>query len=137
VPELAELRVDVVAADRAVWSGRGRLVVARTGVGDIGILPGHESVLATLADGVVIVRSPDGDMVFAVHGGFLSVADDVVSVLAETAETADEIDVERARRALERAQVSVGDGESAPEGIVEAEHRAETRLRAAEAHLRH
>ena len=130
---MSELRVDVVAADRAIWSGRARLVIARTSAGDIGVMPGHQPVLATLDDGIVTVRSPDGDQLFAVHGGFVSVANNTVSVLAETAERADEIDVERARRALERAQQvsrAEGDVESA-----EAEHRAETRLRVSEARL--
>jgi F-type H+-transporting ATPase subunit epsilon len=130
---VSELRVDVVAADRAIWSGRGRLVIARTSTGDIGVMPGHQPVLATLDDGIVTVRSADGDQLFAVHGGFISVANDTVSILAETAERADEIDVDRARRALELAQQvarAEGDVEAA-----EAEHRAETRLRAAESRL--
>jgi F-type H+-transporting ATPase subunit epsilon len=134
---MSGLHVEVVAADRAVWSGSARLVIARTAVGDIGILPGHESVLATLADSVVTVRSADGDQVFAVHGGFLSVADDAVSVLAETAERSEEIDVDRARRALERAQHGDADEGGTRESLAQAEHRAETRLHAAEAHLRH
>lgn len=132
---MAELTVDLVAADRAIWSGTGRLVIARTGVGDIGIMPGHEPVLATLDDGVVIVRSADGDQVFAVHGGFMSVSNDVVSLMAETAEFADEIDVDRAKRALARAQAEAAKRAEPDESLLEAERRAENRLRAAEAKL--
>lgn len=127
---MAELRVDVVAADRAIWSGRARLVIARTGGGDIGVMPGHQPVLATLADGVVTVRSPDGDQLFAVHGGFISVAADVVSVLAETAERAEEIDVARAQAVLDRAR-AVGESEEGAAESAAAQRRAEIRLQAA------
>jgi len=132
---VAELTVDLVAADRAIWSGTARLVIARTGVGDIGIMPGHEPVLATLADGVVIVRAAAGDQIFAVHGGFMSVSNDVVSLMAETAEFADEIDVDRAQRALERAQAESAKQAEPDESLLESERRAENRLRAAEAKL--
>jgi F-type H+-transporting ATPase subunit epsilon len=123
---LAELTVDLVAADRKIWSGTATMVIARTVDGEIGILPGHVPVLGVLETGPVRVKVPDGEEVIAaVHGGFLSVADDVVTVLAEVAELADEIDVARAERALERAR-SVGD-----EADQHAEKRAATRLAAA------
>jgi F-type H+-transporting ATPase subunit epsilon len=123
---LAELNVDLVAADRKIWSGTATMVVARTLEGEIGILPGHVPVLGVLETGPVRVKTADGEtIVAAVHGGFLSVADNVVTVLAEVAELADEIDVARAERALERAR-SEGD-----EADQHAEHRAATRLAAA------
>ena len=97
-----ELKVQLVAADHQVWSGEARLVVARTTEGEIGLMPGHEPVLAVLVPGPVTIRPMEGEtVVAAVHSGFLSVADDTVSVLAEVAELADEIDVERARAAME------------------------------------
>lgn len=118
-----ELRVEVVAADRRVWSGEARLVVARTTEGDIGVLRGHVALLATLADGPVTVYGTDGSTTrAAVHGGFLAVSEDnTVSVLAEVAELADDIDVERARSARERAT-----GEDA--ASTAARRRAEVRL---------
>ena len=134
---MGELSVDLVAADRAIWSGKARLVIARTLVGDIGVMPGHEPVLATLADSVVVVRADEGDQVFAVHGGFMSVSNDVVSLLAETAELAEEIDVARARAALLLAQEKAAGVEEPDESLLESERRAEIRLRAAEAHLGH
>lgn len=92
------LKVDLVAADRAVWSGEARLVVARTAEGDIGIMRGHESVLATLAPGPVVIHQVDGDAIrAAVHSGFLAVSGDEVAILAEVVELADEIDPSRAR----------------------------------------
>lgn len=118
-----ELSVELVAADRRVWSGAARMVVAKTTEGEIGIMPGHEPVLGLLVTGPVTVRTTsDETVVAAVHGGFLSVADDNVTVLAEVAERAEDIDVARAEAALSRA----GDDEDA-----ESRRRAETRLRVA------
>jgi F-type H+-transporting ATPase subunit epsilon len=127
------LAVQLVAADRSVWSGEATIVIARTVDGDLGVLPGHEPMLAELASGVVLARTTDGEVVAAaVHGGFISVENDTVSLLAEVAELAHEIDVERARAALERA----ANGRTADEeSLVEAQKRAETRLRAAEARI--
>ena len=123
-----QLQVRLVAADREVWTGEARMVTARTTDGDIGILPGHAPMLAVIVDGVVTIRQDHGDQVdAAVHGGFLSVAEDEVSLLAEVAELATEIDVDRARRELDEAHRLV-DGD---EDALGAARRAETRLRAA------
>ena len=101
---MAELHVELVSADRTVWSGEATTVIARTLDGDLGILAGHAPLLGVLANGPVQIRSTDGgSVVAAVHGGFLSVAENHVSILAEAAELAEEIDEVRARRALEQA----------------------------------
>ncbi|GAA2054469.1 MULTISPECIES: F0F1 ATP synthase subunit epsilon [Streptomyces] len=122
---MAELHVELVAADRKVWSGEASMVVARTTAGDIGILPGHQPVLSVLQSGPVTIRttgaSGEGTVIAAVHGGFLSYTDGKLSLLAEIAELADEIDVERAERSLEQAKA---DADAA------AERRADVRLRA-------
>ncbi|CAM5609222.1 ATP synthase epsilon chain OS=Streptomyces cyaneofuscatus OX=66883 GN=atpC PE=3 SV=1 [Streptomyces cyaneofuscatus] len=96
----AELHVELVAADRSVWSGEATLVVARTTSGDIGIMPGHQPLLGVLESGPVTIRTSEGGTVIAaVHGGFISFADNKLSLLAEIVELADEIDVQRAERA--------------------------------------
>ena len=120
----AELQVDVVSVERKVWSGTARQVVARTTAGDIGVLPGHSPLLGQLAEGgtVRLLLSEGGELVAAVHGGFLSVTDEGVTVLAELAELAEDIDTGRAKAALERA--GSGDDEAAT-------RRAQGRLRAA------
>ncbi|MFD1830150.1 MULTISPECIES: F0F1 ATP synthase subunit epsilon [Streptomyces] len=122
---MAELHVELVAADRKVWSGKASLVVARTSSGDIGVMPGHQPLLGVLESGPVTIRttgeSGNGTVVAAVHGGFISFADDKLSLLAEIAELSEEIDVQRAERALERAKA---------EADAAAERRAEIRLRA-------
>ena len=120
---MAELHVELVAADRTVWSGESTAVIARTLEGELGILAGHQPLLGVLANGPVQIRSADGgSVVAAVHGGFLSVADNRVSILAEVAELAEEIDEAQARRDLE--QGDSGDQTTAL--------RAQARLRAVE-----
>ncbi|WP_103504550.1 MULTISPECIES: F0F1 ATP synthase subunit epsilon [Streptomyces] len=123
---MAELDVELVAADRRVWSGKAGMVVARTTSGDMGIMPNHQPVLAVLQTGPVTIRttgeSGKGTVIAAVHGGFLSYSDGKLSLLAEIAELADEIDVERAERALEKAKADTD---------AHAERRAHVRLAAA------
>jgi len=84
---MAELSVSVVSAESELWSGAARQLVARTTEGEIGILPGHEPILAILAEGDVRVTTPDGQVVTArADGGFLSVQADTVTVVAGAAE---------------------------------------------------
>jgi F-type H+-transporting ATPase subunit epsilon len=125
---VATLQVELVAVERRIWSGEASMVIARTTEGELGILPGHAPLLGELAPGgVVTIRTTSGeDMVVAAHGGFLSVTGQGVSILAETAEISSEIDVERAREALRRAEQ---DGDD-PEALAAA-RRAQSRLRAA------
>ena len=123
---MAGMTVELVAVERRIWSGEANFVLARTTVGEIGVLPGHEPTLAQLEEaGVVRIDGTDGtSTTLAVHGGFLSITPESVTVLAEFAETAEEIDVSRARSALDRAD------RSEPEGAAAAA-RANARLKAA------
>ena len=125
---MATLQVELVAVERTIWSGEASMVIARTTEGEIGILPSHAPLLGELAPGgVVTIRTTEGeDLVVAAHGGFLSVTPRGVSILAETAEISSEIDVERAREALRRAEA---DGDD-PDALAAA-RRAQSRLRAA------
>ena len=109
---MAEMTVDLVAVERKIWSGQASFLKARTTVGDIGIMPGHEATLAPLEDaGVVRVDGTDGtSTTLAVRGGFLAVTATTVTVLAEFAELADEIDVAAARAARDGADTSDPEG---------------------------
>ena len=81
-----ELQVSVVSADAEIWSGSARQVVARTQIGQIGILAGHEPVLGVLAEGEVRVTATDGQVITVnAEDGFLSVQNDVVTVVAGSA----------------------------------------------------
>jgi F-type H+-transporting ATPase subunit epsilon len=125
---VATLQVELVAVERKIWSGEATMVIARTTEGELGVLPGHAPLLGQLAPGgVVIIRTGTGeDLTVAAHGGFLSVSEKGVSILAETAEISTEIDVERAREALRRAEGAGDDPEA-----LDAARRAQSRLRAA------
>jgi F-type H+-transporting ATPase subunit epsilon len=124
---MATMHVELVSVEKALWSGEATAVFARTPEGELGILPGHAPLLGALAPGWVvrIDRVDEGSIKVAVHGGILSVRKDGVAVLGEMAELDSEIDVPRARAALEGA-----DAESGPEGVA-ARNRALSRLRAA------
>ena len=125
---MAVLTVSLVAPDREIWSGEATFVAAKTTEGEIGILVGHEPMLALIADGAVVrVDTADNQkVVAAVHGGFLSVDSNKVTILAQVAELSTDIDVARARAALDRARSTQDDKAAA------AARRAEARLRATE-----
>jgi len=80
------LHVELVAADQAVWSGDAKMVVAKTVEGEIGLLPGHEPMLAILASGEVRITLEGGEIIKAsAEDGFLSIEKDVVTVVARHA----------------------------------------------------
>lgn len=82
---MAHLDVDVVAADRTIWSGEARMVSAPSAEGDVGILPGHTPMLAVLRPGTVRITPVSGEVVrAAVEAGFLSVDADRVTVVTDT-----------------------------------------------------
>ena len=123
------LHVELVAADRLVWSGEAKMVIARTTEGDVGILPNHAPMLSVVIEGVVDIQTDEGETwVAAVDAGFLSVAANRVSILAERAEMSHEIDLEKARHDLERAKAAGENDDAAAEAV----RRAEARIRAVE-----
>lgn len=83
---MAHLNVDVVAAERTIWSGEATMVSAPSAEGEVGILPGHTPLLAVLRRGEVRVTPVSGEVVRAdVEAGFLSVDGDRVTVVSDTA----------------------------------------------------
>jgi F-type H+-transporting ATPase subunit epsilon len=125
------LEVQVVSPERILWSGEAERVVTRVEEGgDIAFLTGHTTYLGQLGSGVTEIAEVGGNVVkVAVHGGFVEVSDDRVSLLSDQAELATDVDVARARAAKERAEVVLrgGDDDEAAEAV----KRAEVRLRAA------
>ncbi|AKE38973.1 ATP synthase epsilon chain [Corynebacterium camporealensis] len=91
---MAEITAELVAVERLLWTGKATMVTAETTEGEIGVLPGHEPMVGQLAEnGVVTIHPVDGDRkVAAVQGGFLSVTQDKITVLAEWAQWSDEVD---------------------------------------------
>ena len=125
------LQVQVVSPERILWSGEAERVVTRVEEGgDIAFLTGHTTYLGQLGSGVTEIAEVGGNVVkVAVHGGFVEVSDDRVSLLSDQAELATDVDVARARAAKERAEVVLRGGDD--DEAAEAARRAEIRLRAA------
>ena len=122
------MRVALVVPDRELWSGEARTVIAKTPEGDIGVLTGHSPVFGVLAEGSLVeILTEEGSVKAAVSGGFLSVADDQVSILAAQASLGEEVDLAEARRELDAALSEGGAGPEEPPAV----KYARARLRAA------
>jgi len=128
--EVSNLHVELVAADRTVWSGEASMVIARTLEGDIGVLRGHAPTLSLLSASVVEIQVAGTNqlVVAAVDGGFLSVAGDRVSILAERVEKGEDIEVSQAQVDLEEARRLLDSNNEAEQRV----RHAEARIRAAE-----
>ena len=122
------LRVELVVPDRELWSGQARTVIAKTTEGDIGVLTGHSPVFGILAEGSLVeILTEDSSVKAAVSGGFLSVTDDQVSILAAQAQLGQDVDTAEARRELETALSETAAGPEEPPAV----KYAKARLRAA------
>jgi F-type H+-transporting ATPase subunit epsilon len=114
------LMVSLVTPERELWSGNARLVIAKTLDGDIGVLTGHAPVFGVLASGslVRILDDSDDEVSAAVSAGFLAVADDRVSVLAQQAQLGSEVDVPAVRSELDSLLAESGPpGTEEPAGV--------------------
>jgi F-type H+-transporting ATPase subunit epsilon len=120
------LQVEVVSPERILYSGEADMVIARTvGGGELAFLTGHAPFVGALDIATATIRSPEGDEVVAVHGGFVEVSNDRVTILSDVAELGSQIDVERARRAADAA-----------EERLRQDHDAEAEAAARRAHVR-
>jgi F-type H+-transporting ATPase subunit epsilon len=128
---MADMQVHVVSATRELYRGNATAVFARSTEGEIGILPGHQPVLVALEISSVRVQEADGaEITYAVHQGFMEYRDERLTVLADVAERPEEIDVQRAQAARDRALRHLDDPDY--DGNARADlRRAETRLRLA------
>ncbi len=122
------LHAALVIPDRELWSGEARIVIAKTTEGDLGVLTGHAPVFGILAEASVVeILTEDAEVRAAVSGGFLSVADDRVAVLAVEAQLGGEVNVEEARQELASALAEAVPGTEEPTAV----KYARARLRAA------
>lgn len=104
---MAQLTVQIVTPDGLVYDHHASYVSVRTLDGEMGILPRHENMIAVLAvDEVKVKRIDDKDHVnwIAVNGGVIEIANDIITIVADSAERARDIDISRAERAIEEAQ---------------------------------
>jgi F-type H+-transporting ATPase subunit epsilon len=120
------LQVELVSPERILYSGEADMVIARTvGGGDVAFLSGHAPFVGALEIATLTIRSSGGDEVVAVHGGFVEVSHDTVTVLSDVAELSSQIDVDRARAAKAKADERV-----------QHNHDAEAEAAARRAHVR-
>lgn len=113
------LHVALVQPEGELWSGEAEMVIARTLDGEIGLLTDHAPVIGILADGsTVTIRSKDAgapDVYAAVSGGFLSLADNRVSILARQGQLGSDVDTAAAQAALDKALEAAGTAAGGPE----------------------
>lgn len=130
---MPKLSVEVVSAERVVFTGEADMVVAPGAAGVLGILPRHAALVTTLNPGVLRIKEAADEVVIAVSGGFLEVNNNRVEVLTDAAERAEEIDEARAEEARQRAQRAL---ESLDRGRPDEVVMAETALRRSLARLK-
>lgn len=118
---MSSLKLDIVTAERIVYSEEVDAVIAPGAEGQLGILPHHAPLMTILKAGELLVRRGSEEDSVAISGGFMEVRPDRVIILADSAERAEEIDIERAEAARKRAEMRMA--EKAP-GIDEARLQA-------------
>lgn len=96
--------LEIVTPDRMFFVDQVEMLITRTSQGDIGILKGHENMVAPLSVGAIKIKRNDEFQVAACSGGFMTVSQTKVTLITDAAEWADEIDVERALAAMARAK---------------------------------
>jgi F-type H+-transporting ATPase subunit epsilon len=122
------IHVEIVSAEGAIFSGDADMVFAPARAGEIGIAPRHAPLLTTLKPGSVRVQTSEGEKFFYVTGGVLEIQPHLVSVLADSALHADQLDEAEALAARDRARELLGKGgeidlAAAQAALVEAEAR--------------
>jgi F-type H+-transporting ATPase subunit epsilon len=108
------LKLDIVTIERQVFSDEVDMVIAPGAEGELGILPQHASLITALNPGELRIKRGPEEQVFAIGGGYLEVLSNQVTVLADSAERADEIDIARAEEARTRAERLLEEGPSDP-----------------------
>lgn len=102
---MATIHCDIVSAEKEIFSGRVTMVSATGSIGELGIMPGHAPLLTGIRPGPVRLKKEDGEEeIFFASGGFLEVQPGVVTVLADTAERAEDLDEASAQQAKEEAE---------------------------------
>ncbi len=128
---MAPMRLEIITAEREVYSDEVDILVAPGIEGELGILPHHSPLMTALQPGEIRIRKDGEDVFMAVSSGFLEVMDNKVTILADTAERSDEIDEARVQDAMRRAEERIQRRESDMdlERAVAALRRSQARLR--------
>ncbi len=106
------LHVEIIAAEQPILTTDAEVVVATTVSGQIAVLPQHEPLLTLLAPGELRIGIGANEIILALAGGYLEVRDDHVTILADGAERAEDIDIARAQRSRDRATARLGQARS-------------------------
>jgi F-type H+-transporting ATPase subunit epsilon len=107
------MHCDIVSAEKEIFSGRVTMVIANGTLGELGIMPGHAPLLTGIRSGPVRLKFDNGEEeVFFASGGYLEVQPSVVTVLADTALRADDVDEAAAMQAKEQAERALADRQS-------------------------
>ena len=106
------MKLDIITAERTVFSDLIELVLAPGIEGELGILPHHAGLMTILQPGELMIRKDGTETFFAIAGGFMEVLDNKVTILADAAENSEEINEERATLAMEKAQALVASRDS-------------------------
>ncbi len=104
------IRCEIVSQDRSVFEGDVDMVAIPGKDGDMGILPHHAPLLSTIRPGVIKVRRSKEELLFTITGGLVEVQPDIVTILADAAESLEEIDIARAEEAKRRAEQRLKEG---------------------------
>jgi len=126
---MSKIKLDIVTAERMVYSEDVDEVIIPGIAGELGILPSHAPLMTILAFGELLIKQGDTEVVLAVSGGFVEVRPDHIIILADTAERAEEIDITRAEEARKRAEQTKMDIQAG--GSAEAALAAEASLKRA------
>lgn len=131
---MSTIKVNIVTPDGPVVETEVDMVIATTEAGEIGVLPGHIAMVAPLQIAALRLQTADATEIVAVHGGFMEVRPEIVTILAQAAETAATIDVARAKKAEKRAQETLqAEKDTTESRLVEFDlKRAMNRIRVAE-----
>ncbi|MDP3062112.1 MAG: F0F1 ATP synthase subunit epsilon [Chloroflexota bacterium] len=131
---MATMKLEIITAERRVFSEDVEALVAPGFDGELGILPHHAPLMTSLKPGELVIRKGGQETYLAVTGGFLEVMGNVVTILADACERSEEIDVERAEAAMKRAQerLAARSADLDLQQAIAAVQRAQVRLRVAQ-----
>jgi F-type H+-transporting ATPase subunit epsilon len=112
------MQVELVMPEGEIWAGEAQMVIARTLDGEIGLLTNHAPIIGVLYEGSTVQIRPqtdsNADIFAAVSGGFLSMADNRISILARQAQLGNDVDVAAVQRALDQALAAAGPAAAGP-----------------------
>ena len=125
------MKLEIITAESSIFSDDVEGLIAPGSQGELGILPQHAALMTALQSGEISIRKQEGDVYMAVSGGFLEMMDNKVVILADSAEKSEDIDENRARAAMARAEERLASASDEVDSL-----RATTALRRSQVRLK-